>query len=194
MRRSTIIYILLVVILLGAYYYLNNRKEPVADIAITAEPNLEEPSYLFTPADGVPTYIRIQSKDLTVVEVVRGEDNVWALIQPIEGAADQGSVEAAASQIAVMQVLDRLPDIAPQDVGLDDPQYRMILKFTSGVERNVDIGVITPTESGYYVRVNGGEIVIVSNSSVDSLLGLLSNPPYPPTETPPPPTPQAVSP
>jgi len=191
MRRSTIIYILLVVILLGTYYYLNNRKEPVADIAITAEPNLEEPSYLFTPADGVPTYIRIQSKDLTVVEVVRGEDNAWALIQPIEGAADQGSVEAAASQIAVMQVLDRLPDIAPQDVGLDDPQYRMILKFTSGVERNVDIGVITPTESGYYVRVNGGEIVIVSNSSVDSLLGLLSNPP---TETPPPPTPQAVSP
>ena len=193
MRRSTIIYILLLAFILGAYYYLNNREKP-ADIAITAEPNIEEPSYLFTPADGVPSYIRIQSKDLTVVEVARGTDNAWALIQPTEGAADQGSVEAAASQIAVMQILDRLPDIAPKDVGLDDPEYKMILKFTSGVERNVDIGVITPTESGYYVRVNGGEIVIVSNSSVDSLLGLLSNPPYPPMETPPPPTPQAVSP
>ncbi len=193
MRRSTIIYVLLLVVILGVYYYLNNREEPAADIAITAEPN-SEASYLFTPADGVPTYIRIQSKDLQVVEVARGADNAWALIQPTKAAADQGLVEAAASQIAVMQILDRLPDIAPQDVGLNDPAYKMILKFTSGVERNIDIGVITPTESGYYIRVDGGETVIVSNSAISSLLGLLSNPPYPPTETPPPPTPQAVSP
>jgi len=193
MRRSTIIYILLVVILFGAYYYLNNRKEPVADITVTAAPISETP-YLFTPADGVPTYIRIQSKDINVVEMARGADNAWALIQPTVAVADQGSVEAAASQIAIMRILDRLPDLAAQDVGLDNPQYKMVLKFTSGIQRNVDIGVITPTESGYYVRVDGGEIVIVSNSAIDPLLGLLSNPPYPPTETPLPPTPQAVLP
>jgi hypothetical protein len=77
---------------------------------------------------------------------------------------------------------------------LDDPEYRMDLKFTSGVERNVEVGVITPTESGYYVRVDGGEIVIVSKYTLDSLFGLLNNPPYMPTETPPPPTPEVVSP
>jgi hypothetical protein len=87
-----------------------------------------------------------------------------------------------------------LPDIAPKDVGLDDPEYKMILKFTSGVERNIDVGVITPTGSGYYVRVDGGETIIVSNSAIDSLIGLLGNPPYALTETPLPPTPQAVSP
>ena len=192
MRRSTIIYLLLLVIMAGAYYFVNHREKP-ADIAVTAEPG-SDVSYLFTPADGVPTSIHIESKAGDTVEVTRGADNAWALILPTEAAADQGSVEAAASQVTVMQVLDRLPDIAPKDVGLDAPQYKLRMKFTSGVERNIEIGVITPTESGYYVRLDGGEIVIVSKDAVDSLLGLLSNPPYVPTETPLPPTPETVSP
>jgi len=192
MRRSTIIYILLFVIMAGAYYYFNNREKP-ADIAVTIEPQ-PEVSYLFSFDDGTPTSIHIESKTGDVVEVTRGADNAWAVILPIEAAADQGSVEAAASQVTVMQILDHLPDIAPKDVGLDDPEYKLAVKFTSGVERNVEIGVITPTESGYYVRMNGGEIEIISKDSVDSLLELLSNPPYMPTETPPPPTPEAVSP
>ena len=193
MRRSTIIYLLLFLGIAGAYYYLNNREEPVADIAVTLEPG-SEVSYLFSFEDGAPTSIRIESKTGETVEVARGADNAWVLILPTEAAADQGSAEAAASQVTVIQILDRLPNLAPQDVGLDDPEYKMNLKFTSGVERNVEVGVITPTESGYYIRVDGGEIMIVSKYTLDSLLGLLNNPPYMPTETPPPPTPEAVSP
>ena len=83
-----------------------------------------------------------------------------------------------------MQILDRLPDIDPEIVGLTDPEYNILVKFTSGVERNVKIGVITPTESGYYVQNTDGETVIVSKSSVDALLGLLNNPPYLETPTP----------
>lgn len=192
MRRSTIFYILLLLILAGVYYYLNNREEP-ADIAVTLEPQ-EEVSYLFSFDLGAPTSISIESKTGEIVEVERNAENAWALILPTEAAADQASVEAAASQITVIQILDRLPDISPQDVGLDDPEYKMDLKFTSGVERNIEVGVVTPTESGYYVRVDGGEVVIVSRYTLDSLLGLLNNPPYMPTETPPPPTPEAVSP
>ena len=192
MRRSTIFYILLLLILAGVYYYLNNREEP-ADIAVTLEPQ-EEVSYLFSFDLGAPTSIRIESKTGETVEVERNAENAWALILPTEAAADQASVEAAASQITVIQILDRLPDISPQDVGLNDPEYKMDLKFTSGVERNVEVGVVTPTESGYYVRVDGGEIVIVSRYTLDSLFGLLNNPPYMPTETPPLPTPEAVSP
>jgi len=192
MRRSTIFYILLLLILAGVYYYLNNREEP-ADIAVTLEPQ-EEVSYLFSFDLGAPTSIRIESKTGETVEVERNAENAWALILPTEAAADQASVEAAASQITVIQILDRLPDISPQDVGLNDPEYKMDLKFTSGVERNVEVGVVTPTESGYYVRVDGGEIVIVSKYTLDSLFRLLNNPPYMPTETPPLPTPEAVSP
>jgi len=182
MRQSTVIYLVLFLLVIGAYYYLNNREEPT-DIALTLEPTTEV-SYLFTAEDGLPTSIRIESKAGDTVEVARNAENAWALILPIEATADQAAAEAAASQITTMQILDRLPDIDPEIVGLTDPDYNILVKFTSGVERNVKIGVITPTESGYYVQNTDGETVIVSKSSVDALLGLLNNPPYLETPTP----------
>ena len=202
MRESTVIYLVLFLLVIGAYYYLNNREEP-ADIALTLEPTTEV-SYLFTAEDGLPTSIRIESKSGDTVEVARNAENAWELILPREATADQASAEAAASQVTTMQILDRLPDIDPEIVGLTDPEYNILVKFTSGVERNVKIGVITPTESGYYVQNTDGETVIVSKSSVDALLlGLLNNPPYLETPTPSPvaltetpidPTPEADAP
>lgn len=182
MRQSTVIYLLLFLVSIGAYYYLNNREQP-ADITSTLEPAAEV-SYLFTAEAGLPTSIRIESKAGDTVEVARNAENAWVLILPREAAADQASAEAAASQVTTMQILDRLPDIDPEIVGLTDPEYILVIKFTSGVERNVKIGVITPTESGYYVQNTDGETVIVSKSSVDALLGLLNNPPYLETSTP----------
>ena len=182
MRQSTVIYLVLLLLVIGAYYYLNNREEPT-DIALTLEPTTEV-SYLFTAEDGLPTSIRIESKAGDTVEVARNTENAWALIQPREATADQASAEAAASQVTTMQILDRLPDIDPEIIGLTDPEYNILVKFTSGVERNVKIGVVTPTESGYYVQNTDGETVIVSTSSVDALLGLLNNPPYLETPTP----------
>lgn len=200
MRRSTVIYLLLFLVLAGAYYYLNNREQP-ADISLTVEPG-EEVTYLFSAEDGLPTGIRIESKAGEIVEVARDADNAWAMIQPIEAKADQASSEAAASQVTTMQILDTIPEVDLDIVGLTDPEYTLTIKFTNDVERKVEIGVITPTESGYYVRNVSGDIVIISKSSIDALLGLLTNPPYLetptpspiPTETPIPPTPEAATP
>jgi hypothetical protein len=186
MRRSTVVYLLLLLVLAGVYYYLNNREQP-ADIAVTLEPE-SQISYLFTAEDGLPTSIRIKAKNGETVEVARDADGAWALIQPIEAKADQAAAEAAASQVATLRILDSVPDVDPEIVGLSIPEYALVIRFTSGVERKAEIGVITPTESGYYVRNADGEIVIVSKSSLDSLLGLLTNPPY--LETPLPSTPE----
>jgi hypothetical protein len=187
MRRSTVVYLLLLLVLAGVYYYLNNRGQP-ADITVTLEPG-SQVSYLFTAEDGLPTSIRIEAKTGERVEVARGADGAWALVEPIEAKADQAAAEAAASQVATVRVLDSVPDVDPEIVGLSIPEYTLTVGFTSGVERKAEIGVITPTESGYYVRNADGEIVIVSKSSLDSLLGMLTNPPY--LETPLPSTPEA---
>jgi len=186
MRRSTVVYLLLLLVLAGVYYYLNNREQP-ADITVTLEPE-SQVSYLFTAEDGLPTGIRIEAKTGETVQVARGADEAWALMLPIEAKADQAAAEAAASQVTTLRILDRVPDVDPEIVGLSVPEYTLIIRFTSGVERKAEIGVITPTESGYYVRNADGEIVIVSKSSLDSLLGLLTNPPY--LETPLPSTPE----
>jgi hypothetical protein len=186
MRRSTVIYILLFLGMAGAYYFLNNRPEP-ADITATVEPEAVV-EYLFSGADGVPTSIRMESQAGQVVELARNAENAWALILPSEAAAEQGASEAAASQLTTIRISDRLPNISPKDVGLDVPAYTLSVKFTNDVERIAEIGVITPTESGYYVRMDG-KIVIVSRSAIDALIGLLENPPYAVTETPLLPTP-----
>lgn len=193
-RRSTVVYIVILLVLAGAYYYLNNREQP-ADIELTLEPGTEvAEAYLFTAEEGTPTSIRIESKSGETVELARGEDNAWALIEPVEAKADQAAAEAAASQVTTMRVLDTVPDVDPEIVGLRDPEYVFHVTFSSGEERTVDVGVITPTETGYYVRDMADKIVIISRSAIDSLLGLLTNPPYLETPTPAPVTPEAATP
>jgi len=183
-RRSTVVYIALLLVLAGAYYYLNNREQP-ADIESTVEPGTEvAQAYLFTAEEGTPTSIRIESKSGETVEVARGTDNAWELTQPIEARADQAVAEAAATQITTMRILDNVPDLDPEIVGLETPEAVLTVKFTNGGERTVDIGVITPTESGYYVRDAEGKVAIVSRDAIEPLLGLLDNPPYLETPTP----------
>lgn len=182
-RPSTVVYIVLLLALVGAYLYLRNREQP-ADIEVTVEPGSEvSQAYLFPAEEGTSTSIRIESRTGEAVEVARGADNAWTLIEPIEAKADQAAAEAAASQITTMRILDTVPDVDPKIVGLENPEYVLTLKFTGGGERTVDVGVITPTQSGYYVRDSAGEVVIVSRDAIDPLIGLLDNPPYLETPT-----------
>src|SRR5512138_341759 len=186
-RRSTIVYIVLLLVLLGAWYFLKNRPEATADAeaTITAQPTSVEISYLFPAEDGTPSSIRMEAKTGETVEVARDAENAWVLVEPAKVKADQASAEAAASQITTIQVLDSVPeDVAPADVGLEVPEYVLTIKFTSGTERTIAVGVVTPSESGYYARDAAGKIVIVSKDAIDSLLMLLQNPPYAETPTP----------
>ena len=184
-RRSTVVYIVILLVLAGAYYYLNNREQPAADIEVTPEPTQEEITYLFTAEDGMPTSVHIEAKSGEVVELARDPNNAWRVMLPIEGTAEQGSAEAAASQVTTMRVLESIPQIDMDLVGLQDPDYVLNVTFNSGQERTVNIGVVTPTESGYYVQdASGGDVKIVSKSSLDALLGMLTLPPYLETPTP----------
>ncbi|HET8671229.1 MAG TPA: DUF4340 domain-containing protein, partial [Candidatus Saccharimonadales bacterium] len=193
-RPSTVVYLVLLLALLGAYFYLRNRPQ-AADIELTVEPSAEATqAYLFSAEDGIPTSIRIESKTKGNVEIARDAENSWTLTQPVEAPADQAAAEAAASQVTSMRILDQVPDVDPKIVGLENPEYVLTVKFTSGGERTVDVGVITPTESGYYVRDAEGEVVIVSRDAIDPLLSLLDNPPYLGTPTPDPTTLEAITP
>src|SRR5215208_3120619 len=192
-RRSTIVYLVLLAALAGAYYYLNNRAKPAdLELTLTVEPG-SEVSYLFTAEEGTPTSIRIEAKAGETVEVARDTDNAWVLKQPSEAKAEQGAAEAAASQVTTMRIVDTVPDVDPKIVGLEAPEYVLAIKFTSGEERTVNVGVLTPTESGYYVGDTTGKIVIVSKDAIEPLIGLLDNPPY--LETPSPfPVPETLTP
>ncbi len=183
-RRSTVVYIIILLVLAGTYYYLKNRPQP-ADTSVTPEATSEQTSYLFTADEGVPTSIRIQSKAGETVEVTRDATNAWALTLPVATKANQGSAEAAATQVTTMRILSKVPELDPNVAGLKPPEYVLTVKFDGKVERTVNIGVVTPSESGYFAQdAAGGDVQIVSRSSVDALLTLLTSPPYLETLTP----------
>jgi len=190
MRRSAVIYILLLLVLAGVYYYINNRPQETDDEKIPL-PTSTPIEYLFGAEDGLPTRIHMESKDGEVVEVERNAENAWVVTMPIEAPADQGTVEAAASQVSTIRVLDHVPDIPKDAVGLENPEFTLTIQFTSDVERIVEVGVLTPTERGYYINRGDGDILIVGNAPMDALIGLLNDPPYMATEVPLQATPEA---
>jgi len=191
-RRATVVYIIILLVLAGIYYYLNNREQP-DDVTVTSD-SVDEVDYLISADEGVLTSIRIEAKSGESVEIARNEDKAWELIRPVETGAEQGASEAAASQVTTMHVLDTVPALELGMVGLSEPEYILTVRFNSGTERTIHVGVVTPTESGYYVQeASGGDVLIVSKSAVDSILRLLTTPPYletptqaavPPSETP----------
>ncbi|MDQ2690680.1 MAG: DUF4340 domain-containing protein, partial [Chloroflexota bacterium] len=160
-RTSTVVYLVLLLALVGAYFYLRNRGEPAAEIELTLEPGTEI-SYLFSAEESTPSKIRVEKASGETVELARNAENAWALIEPTQAAANQGAAEAIASQATTMRILDTVPGVDPEVIGLDNPEFELSVGFTDGSEETVEIGIVTPTESGYYVRDAGGEIVIVS--------------------------------
>jgi len=181
MKRSTWIVLVIFLALVGLLLYLNQNKPPAEEADATPTAVVE---YLFNETAGLPTSIDIKARTGEQVTIERNEAGVWVLKQPIETEADQGSAEAAASQLTALRVISR-PEVAPDDAGLVEPSYTMTVKLTGGTEEVVRIGDLTPTSSGYYTNINGSnEILIVGQTGLDSLLTMVSSPPYVETPTP----------
>jgi hypothetical protein len=181
MKRSTWIVLVIFLALVGLLFYLNQRESPAEGAEVTPTETVE---YLFSETAGLPTSIDIEAKSGERVAIERNEAGEWVLKQPIETEANQGSAEAAASQLSALRVLSR-PEVAPDDAGLGEPSYVMTVKLTGGTEEVVRIGDLTPTSSGFYTNINGSEeVLIVDKTSLDSLLTLVTSPPYAETPTP----------
>ena len=118
------------------------------------------------------------------MRIARNADGVWVLEKPIETEANQGSAQAAATQLTALRIVSH-PDVAPDIVGLNPASYTLTVKLTGGSEKIVRIGDLAPTGSGYYVNVNGSdEVFILSQDGLDALLVMLESPPYESTPIP----------
>ena len=182
MKRSTWIVLVIFLALVGLLFYLKQNKPAASEEAeATPAPPVE---YLFNENDGLPTHIEIMSNIGDQVSIERNDAGEWVLIQPIETEANQGSAEAAASQLTSLRIVSK-PEVAPVDAGLVQPSYTMKVELTGGTVKTVRIGDLTPTESGYYTSVDGSDsVLIVSKTGLDALLTMVTSPPYANTPTP----------
>lgn len=177
-RRSTWILLLIFIALVGLGWYLNARKQAVA---AQATPTAET-EYLLPTDAGVVTALKIEGKD-SLIEIQRNAENKWEIKAPNPAEADQGMVEAGVTQLSALRVLGHV-EIDLDLVNLKTPDYKVSVTYSDGKTYTFEVGAVTPINTGYYVRKSDGTVVVVSKVGLDSLLKLLTNPPYLATPTP----------
>lgn len=190
-RVGTLFTVVLLAGLIALTFYMNKQKETPVE-----ETPTDEISFVFTEADGNPASIEVKPAGGEAAKVARNAENVWAIILPFEAEADQGLSEAAASQVSSLRILDTIESDPNNVFGFDNPTIVINIEFADGKKHTLEVGDVTVTNNGYYVRVDGDKMYIVSLSGIDSLAQLATFPPYlnTPTPSPLPPTETPVSP
>jgi len=180
-KRSTWILLTVLALAVGAYFLIKNHPLKPTEPTPTATGN----GFLLTQADGVLQSIHIYDQKGNNVQIQRDLGNIWVITAPTSGVADQALAGAAETQVGALRIVTML-ETPPEanSVGLDVPADTLELGFVSGISHKLEVGNMTPTSSGYYVRYDGGNIYVISQSGIDALLNLLTAPPYSATETP----------
>ncbi len=180
-KRSTWILLVLLVLVIGAYFYIENK--PAKGNTLTPTPTVG--SYLITQSQGVLQSLHIADNKGNNFKMQRDLSKSWVITAPISGEADQGLAGAAETQVGALSIVTMLSSPPPvNDIGLAVPTDTIDLVFVNGTSHKIEVGNLSPTSSGYYVRFDGAKIYVIEKSGIDSLLNLLTSPPFPPTATP----------
>ena len=171
-RTGTWVAILILAALIAFAVYLNKQKES----APAEETPTVEPVALFAATEGSPSSIEVAPAEGEAVKIARNAENAWAIVLPNEVEADQGLSEAAASQVSALQVISPVEGEA-SIFGLENPAYTITVEFATGTKHTLEIGDATPTNSGYYIRLDNTRMLITDLSGIDALLQLQAFPP-----------------
>lgn len=179
-KRPTWILLAVLVLMVGAYFVIKNRPPKTGQATPTALGN----TFLITSADGTLQSLQITDTQGNKVRILRDLNKTWVITAPTSAVADQSLVSAAETQVGALRIVTTLD--APPDLGamqLTKPAELIDLAFASGREHKLEVGGLTPTSSGYYVRFDGSKLYVISKDGIDALLNLLKAPPYVPTAT-----------
>lgn len=172
---GTWIAVLLLAGLIGFAFYLNREKKSTVETT----PTIEETGYVFTANEGKVSSIEIKPADASIetFRMARNEKNDWVIELPIAAEADQGLAEGAASEIFTMKVIG--PIVGKPDIfGFDNPAYTFTIEFDGKKTHTLEIGDTTPTNSGYYARVDKDKMMIIDMDGINYLLQNRTSPPY----------------
>lgn len=112
-------------------------------------------------------------------------DNTWLVSEQAKELADSQRIESIVSSLTFMVIDSELTTQPPLDaMGLDQPTYQITLNLDNGDQIEIHVGNITPTGSGYYVRVDENPAVVIDKIEMDAVINLLSSPPLASTYTP----------
>jgi Domain of unknown function (DUF4340) len=184
-RRSTWILLIIFIALAGAVYFFQRYQTQKTDNAATATPSAT-PVKVYNQSGAQVEDIKISDSSGKALELYKDQaSSKWAVANvPVE-KADSFQIESVSAQLFDLQAQETLTQTPPLDsVGLITPTYTITMTTTGGSQTITSVGSQTPTGSGYYIRVNAGQVIIVDKLILDDILHLLSNPPLLATPTP----------
>lgn len=192
-RRSTLIVLGVFVVALAALFLLqsmpNSPLSPASTPPATPQPNLvtgwkESDITVLVNNQATGNEIRLEKKS----------DGSWTTANGAK--IDAGVAGQITSEILAIRVVNTLPlETTLASLKLDNPVQKIIIQGAGGKTATLSIGSVTPTQSGYYVKVDNNAPVIVNKDAVDTLLQLFEQAIAPtPTPTLDTTTPAAVTP
>ncbi len=172
-----------VLVLVVAGYFIFRTKGPTSQSTLT--PTVTANSYLITQADGTLTSFRISNAQGDVTQLQRDASGTWMIALPTPGPADLSLAGAFESQVQALRIVSTLDStLSLQDAGLISPAYTIRLTFTGNLQHIIEVGSLTLSNSGYYVRFDDKTLYVIAKDGIDSLTNMIKSPPYAPTETP----------
>ena len=180
-KRPTWILLGILVLIVVVYLVIANRTIPTS---IQSTPTALGEKFLVTPADGSLQSLRIFDQQNRKVQMQRDTSGMWIVTLPTHATADKSLAGAAETQVGALRIVTALDNqLNLRDAGLDFPVYTLELKFINGTNHIIQVGTLTPINSGYYVRYDSGNLYVVSQAGIDALINLLTTPPFAATET-----------
>jgi hypothetical protein len=179
-KQTTWIFLGVLVLALVAYFVITRQT---SETSSQSTPTGLGENFLVTSADGKLQSLRIYDQYNRKVQIQRETNGIWIVTQPIPEAADQSLAGAAETQVGALRIVTILQSqLNLVDAGLDSPAYTIELTFDSGKKHVIQVGTLTPTNSGYYVSYDAKNLYIISQAGIDALLNLLAAPPFVATE------------
>ncbi len=179
-RRNTWILLIILAVLIGATFLLERNK---SGSAAQAQPSATPQPRALIGAEGQISAISVTNEQGQTT-AIKKENNQWTVVQPANSGIDVSTIQEAADQLGTMVVLSTINSSLPDEsTGFAHPIYVFQVTLSSGAQQTLTVGKLTPTESGYYAQVNGGNPIVVEKYVVDSAAELLKA--ALPTPTPP---------
>lgn len=186
-RRNTWIVLLIAIGLLAiTLFWQRTKQSREGDEEVEVIPTQSSKS-LITLGDSGVTGITIQDSDGNTVILERDADSLWGLVFPEAETTDSERVESALTQLLTVKSVASLSSSTPlQDLGLDNPNYRIVLQLENGGQIVINVGKATAINNGYYVLVSDRDraIYVAGKFNLDEIIGLLDTPPIAPTPSP----------
>jgi hypothetical protein len=179
-KRNTwiVLAIFAVVTAVAILIQTTNVLKPAVSPTATLNPPL-----LGNSSDSITGVRLVDQHGLSIVSKL-DSNNQWTIEQPAGLLVSQGSMQLILSDLYGITIQSTLLSQLPLDsTGLQLPTYTITLTYQSGQTHLIKVGNLTSTQSGYYVQLDTGNAVIVSQSGIDGVVGVFKSVAYTPTPT-----------